>query len=124
LTEFCRTELVAVENWGHVSQEFSTPQLSITPPTCGSWVPGGWPSFRQYKRTPHPWIRKKKDGWWKTLRLKMVSSLFRDVGKATGNHLPTFPKNMASQIRNWIGHIPRGKSLLREATLWIGKRPR
>jgi len=39
---------------------------------CGSWVRGGRQSFRRYKRTPHPWIRKK-DGWWKTPTLEMVS---------------------------------------------------
>jgi len=36
-------------------------------------VHGGRPSFGRYKRTPHPWIRKKKDGWWRTPTLEMVS---------------------------------------------------
>jgi len=55
---------------------------SLCPPTahhatytwfpCGSWVHVGRPSFRRYMRTSHPWIRKK-DGWWKTPTLEMVS---------------------------------------------------
>jgi len=40
---------------------------------CGSRVCGGRPRFRRYKRTPHPWIRKKKDEWWRTPTLEMVS---------------------------------------------------
>jgi len=47
-------------------------QATYTGSPCGSRVHGGRPSFRRYKRTPHSWIRKKKDGWWMTPTLKMV----------------------------------------------------
>jgi len=67
---------VGVEIRGHTSQKASTPTVHhaiYTWSLCGSWVCGGWPSFRRYKRTPYPWIRKKMDGWWKTPTLEMVS---------------------------------------------------
>ena len=107
-------------NGGHASQKPSTPNclpghLHMVP--CGSWVRGGRPSSCDFAfvgaleirslrvfagiimRTQHPWVRKKKNEWWKTPTLEMVF-LKNTERKATGNRLSTFPELiLMTQIR-------------------------